>query len=183
MDQTFITLFKPIAVSCGTDNILWNIPRSCWMGESSVEYCQSHRTLLSWVWIMLCLDLSNRAHKIKSANYIISLSTGCDKILECGLRELTHTSSQLAWSASHKWQCHIGHSDEKTILVVDVDNSFVTGEDEQEIKWLKQQLRQKLDLTDLGPITKHLGVEFKNTIPKTLNPKPPNPTSTCYGHA
>ena len=48
-----VTLFKPIAVFCGIDNIMQNIPHirlEC--EEYSIKYWQSHITLL-WVWIML----------------------------------------------------------------------------------------------------------------------------------
>jgi hypothetical protein len=44
-----ITLFGPIAVFNGTNNILWNIPHieiEC--EEYYAKYCQSHKTLL-WV--------------------------------------------------------------------------------------------------------------------------------------
>jgi hypothetical protein len=44
-----ITLFRPIAVFCGTDNIMWNIPQmQAECEEYFVEYYHSHKTLL-WV--------------------------------------------------------------------------------------------------------------------------------------
>ena len=48
-----ITLFRPISVLCGIDNIFQNILHiqlEC--EECFTEYCQSHRTLV-WIWIML----------------------------------------------------------------------------------------------------------------------------------
>ena len=49
-----ITLFKSITMLCVTHNTPWNIRHiqvEC--DEYSMEYCQSHKTLL-WIWIMLC---------------------------------------------------------------------------------------------------------------------------------
>ena len=41
--STFITLFRPIAVLCGTDNIIRNIQLEC--EEYSIKYYQSHTTM------------------------------------------------------------------------------------------------------------------------------------------
>jgi hypothetical protein len=40
----------PIAMFCGTNNIMWNIPhiQPEYCEEYSIEYCQSHKTML-WV--------------------------------------------------------------------------------------------------------------------------------------
>ena len=54
-----ITLFRSITVFRGTDSIPGNIPcMSIRSGcvEYSLEYCQSHRTLL-WIWIMLWIPI------------------------------------------------------------------------------------------------------------------------------
>ena len=48
MKKLYITLFRPISVFCGTDNIMWNI------SHIQAEYYQFHTTLL-WVRIMLCI--------------------------------------------------------------------------------------------------------------------------------
>ena len=45
--KNIVTLFIPIAMLCGTNKILWNIPPiqlEC--EEHFAEYCQSHKTLL-----------------------------------------------------------------------------------------------------------------------------------------
>ena len=52
--KLFITLFTSITLFCGTDSTPQNILHiQIEGGKYSVEYCQSHRTLL-WIWIMLC---------------------------------------------------------------------------------------------------------------------------------
>jgi hypothetical protein len=56
---------------------------------------------------------------------------------------------------------HIGTGHNKIILVVYVDNLFITSGDKRKISWLKQQLKKEFDITDLGPVTKYLGVEFQ----------------------
>jgi len=58
---------------------------------------------------------------------------------------------------------HIGTGNNKTILVVYVDDLFVTGGDENSILWLKQKLKGEFDITDLGLVTKYLGIQFKTT--------------------
>jgi len=53
--QNYITLFKSITMLCETNNIPQNIPHNrIEYGKYSVEYFQSHKTLL-WIWIMLCM--------------------------------------------------------------------------------------------------------------------------------
>ena len=48
-----ITLFNFITLFCGSENILQDIPHIQTKYEKySIEYCQSHITLL-WIWIML----------------------------------------------------------------------------------------------------------------------------------
>ena len=50
--QDTITLFRSITMFYGTDSIMWNILHSQYeCGEYSIEYCQSHITLL-WIWIL-----------------------------------------------------------------------------------------------------------------------------------
>jgi hypothetical protein len=45
-------------------------------------------------------------------------------------------------------------------LVLYVDDLFITGGDTKRITWLKQELQNQFDMTDLGLVTKYLGVEF-----------------------
>ena len=58
---------------------------------------------------------------------------------------------------------HIDHGDEKFILVVYVDDSFVIEGDEQKNQMVEATSSPKVGPHTLGPITKYLGVEFKNT--------------------
>ena len=53
-----ITSFRPIAMLCGSDNIIRTIPHiQAECEEYSTEYCQSHITLL-WAWIMLWEEIA-----------------------------------------------------------------------------------------------------------------------------
>jgi hypothetical protein len=54
-------------------------------------------------------------------------------------------------------------SDPNLIIVVYVDDLFITGADETKIAWLKKKLNMEFDMTDLGPIQRYLGVEFTRT--------------------
>ena len=54
----YITLFRSITMFCGIDSIMWNIFHIQFEYEEySIEYCQSHITLL-WIWTMLCIFIT-----------------------------------------------------------------------------------------------------------------------------
>jgi hypothetical protein len=48
----------------------------------------------------------------------------------------------------------------KIILVLYVDDLFITGGDTKCITWLKGQLKNQFDMIDLGHVTYYLGVQF-----------------------
>jgi hypothetical protein len=50
-----------------------------------------------------------------------------------------------------------------------VDDLFITGGDNQRIAWLKQQLSCQFDITNLGHVSRYLGVEF-NPLPNLIFP-------------
>jgi hypothetical protein len=56
---------------------------------------------------------------------------------------------------------HVGTGTQKIILVVYVDDLFITGVDDARISWLKGKLKTEFDITDLGQVTRYLGVEFR----------------------
>lgn len=49
----------------------------------------------------------------------------------------------------------------KILLVIYVDDLFITGGKHKDIRWLKRELNKEFDITDLGLVTRYLGVEFK----------------------
>ena len=49
----------------------------------------------------------------------------------------------------------------RLVLVLYIDDLFLLGGDEQQINWLKAQLHTQFDITDLGIVSKYLGVEFR----------------------
>ena len=53
-----------------------------------------------------------------------------------------------------------GLRDNKTILVVYVDELFVTGGNKADIAWIIQQLQDRFDIRKLGLVQKYIGVEF-----------------------
>jgi hypothetical protein len=55
---------------------------------------------------------------------------------------------------------YIGDGINKIILMLYVDDLFITGGDHTTITWLKSELHRQFDMTDLGPVTGYLGVEF-----------------------
>jgi hypothetical protein len=62
---------------------------------------------------------------------------------------------------------HIGEGDGKIILVVYVDDLFITGRAESKITWLKKKLKDEFDMTDLGYVKHYLGREF-HRLPHSL---------------
>jgi hypothetical protein len=58
---------------------------------------------------------------------------------------------------------YIKHGAKIVIIVLYVDNLFVTGNDLPKIQWLKTQLMTRFKMTDLGLITKYLGLQFTKT--------------------
>jgi hypothetical protein len=70
-------------------------------------------------------------------------------------------------SSSDPNMYHIGQGLEKIILVLYVDDLFLTSGDEKKITWLKSQLHQQFDMTDLEPTTRYLGIEF-TTLPNGI---------------
>jgi hypothetical protein len=57
------------------------------------------------------------------------------------------------------------HKDGDTlILMLYVDDLFITGSSEKLISWLKAFLHKEFDMTDLGIIKRYLGISF-NTVP------------------
>jgi len=57
-----------------------------------------------------------------------------------------------------------GEGDEKTLLVVYVDDLFITGGDDVEINWIKQELKKEFDISDLGLVNRYLGVHFQRFL-------------------
>ena len=57
-----------------------------------------------------------------------------------------------------------GEGDEKTLLVVYVDDLFITGGDDVEISWIKQELKKEFDISDLGLVNRYLGVNFQRFL-------------------
>jgi hypothetical protein len=55
---------------------------------------------------------------------------------------------------------YIGDGPLRVQLVLYVDNLFMIGGDEAMITWLKIQLHRQFDMSDLGLVTRYLGVEF-----------------------
>jgi hypothetical protein len=55
---------------------------------------------------------------------------------------------------------HIRQGDNKIILVVYVDDLFITGGTTSKITWLKQKLKDEFDMFDLGLVKPYLGVKF-----------------------
>lgn len=53
-----------------------------------------------------------------------------------------------------------GVGDDQTLLLIYVDDLFLTGGDEEDIEWVIQQLSKEFALTNLGIAHKYLGVEF-----------------------
>ena len=49
------------------------------------------------------------------------------------------------------------------LLILYVDDIFITGNDPDRVNWLCQQLHSKYDMTLLGPIRKYIGIEFLPT--------------------
>ena len=64
-------------------------------------------------------------------------------------------------STSNYNMYYLGIGPDKLILVLYVDDLFLSGGDPQKITWLKTQLQTQFDMTDLGLVTKYLGVEFR----------------------
>jgi transposase InsO family protein len=56
---------------------------------------------------------------------------------------------------------YLGTGPNKVVLVLYVDDLFLSGGNEQKISWLKEQLHTQFDMTDLGSVSKYLGVEFR----------------------
>jgi hypothetical protein len=59
--------------------------------------------------------------------------------------------------------CYHKQNDKIVILVLYVDDLFVIGSDISGIAQLKHRLRSKFQMTDLGLITKYLGLEFRKS--------------------
>jgi hypothetical protein len=45
-------------------------------------------------------------------------------------------------------------------MAVYVDDIVITGDDEEEIRWLKENLGRAFEVKDLGPLRYFLGIEF-----------------------
>jgi hypothetical protein len=71
------------------------------------------------------------------------------------------TSIGMTRSGSDYNMYHIGEGHNKIVLVVYVDDLFITGGNNRMVSWLKQQLKNEFDITDLGPVTRYLGVDFQ----------------------
>ena len=56
---------------------------------------------------------------------------------------------------------YLGTGVDRLVLVLYVDDLFISGDNQQQIQWLKSQLYTQFDMTDLGFVTKYLGVEFR----------------------
>jgi hypothetical protein len=67
----------------------------------------------------------------------------------------------LTRSSSDYNMYYLGTGPYKVVLVLYVDDLFLSGGDEQKISWLKEQLHTQFDMTDLGLVSKYLGVEFR----------------------
>jgi hypothetical protein len=66
----------------------------------------------------------------------------------------------LTRSSSDYNMYYLGTGANKVILVLYVDDLFLSGGDEQKNSWLKEQLHTQFYITDLGSVSKYLGVEF-----------------------
>ena len=55
---------------------------------------------------------------------------------------------------------YLGEGPDRIALVFAVDDLFITGGDIKRITWLKQELQKQFEMTNLGLVTKYLGVEF-----------------------
>jgi len=42
-----------------------------------------------------------------------------------------------------------------------VDDLLMIGNDIEKIKWIKEELKQKFEMTDLGHLQRYLGMEFR----------------------
>jgi hypothetical protein len=42
-----------------------------------------------------------------------------------------------------------------------VDDLLMTGNDIEKIKWIKEEVKQKFEMTDLGHLQRYLGMEFR----------------------
>jgi hypothetical protein len=67
----------------------------------------------------------------------------------------------MTWSTCDHNMYHIGTGANKIILVLYIDDLFIMGGATKTITWLKSELHHQFDMTDLGPITRYLGVEFQ----------------------
>jgi len=47
------------------------------------------------------------------------------------------------------------------ILILYVDDLFITGNDSKRITWIKNQLHQEFEMTDLGFVRRYLGIRFQ----------------------
>ena len=55
---------------------------------------------------------------------------------------------------------YLGTGPNKLVLVLYVDDLFFSGGNENKISWLKAQLHTQFDMTNLGFVSKYLGIEF-----------------------
>ena len=67
----------------------------------------------------------------------------------------------LTRSTSNYNMYYLSTGPDKLVLVLYMDDLFLSGGDPQQIQWLKTQLHTQFDMTDLGLVTKYLGVEFR----------------------
>ena len=56
---------------------------------------------------------------------------------------------------------YLGAGIDRLVLVLYVDDLFLSGGNPQQIQWLKTQLHAQFDMTDLGYVSRYLGVEFR----------------------
>ena len=56
---------------------------------------------------------------------------------------------------------YLGTGLNRLVLVLYVDDLFLSGGNLQQIQWLKTKLHTQFDMSDLGFVTKYLGVEFR----------------------
>jgi hypothetical protein len=62
---------------------------------------------------------------------------------------------------------YIHQKGETLILMIYVDDLFITGSSPSLIQWLKNFLHQKFEMKDLGHIKKYLGISFEQ-VPKSI---------------
>ena len=70
----------------------------------------------------------------------------------------------LTRSSSDYNMYYFGTGANKLVLVLYVDDLFLSRRDEQKVCWLKEQLHTQFDIIDLGFVSKYLGVEFRHLL-------------------